>query len=155
VTRAELARHLGVAKPSVTRAVKVGRIRFDEDGKTDLEVASAQWRGEIPGPRDKAVGDGPSYDRSRAEKEAAQARLATLKADELEGLLVRADEVEAEWFRILRSLRDRLLGVPDRLAILVAAETDEHAVRVMLDAEIRESLSAVADGLESLESTDA
>jgi DNA-binding transcriptional MerR regulator len=42
VTQAELARALGVAKSTVTKYKKAGRIRFDEHGLIDLDTARAQ-----------------------------------------------------------------------------------------------------------------
>jgi transcriptional regulator with XRE-family HTH domain len=42
VTQAELARALGVAKSTVTKYKKAGRIRFDAQGLIDLDTARAQ-----------------------------------------------------------------------------------------------------------------
>ena len=42
--------------------------------------------------------------------------------------------------------RDRMLNIPDRLAAMLAAETDEARCYEILENEIREALTALADG---------
>ncbi len=96
------------------------------------------------------MGGGPNYAQSRAIKEAYHARLAKLAYEEKSGALVRTDNVKVAWFNILRVLRDRLLNMPDRMAPLMAAETDPKAVREVLDAELRQLLDDAADAIANI-----
>jgi len=66
--------------------------------------------------------------------------------EEKRGLVVSAREVELESFRLARQLRDAILAVPDRVAPILAAETEDHAVRQILDKELRSVLMALATG---------
>src|SRR5262249_34600236 len=61
-----------------------------------------------------------SYAASRAAREAYLARLAKLEFEQRSGKLVDADEVRAQIFALGRRLRDALLGIPDRLAPVLA-----------------------------------
>jgi len=50
---------------------------------------------------------------------------------------VDADDVKVAAFNRARVVRDALLNIPERLAAVLAAETDEQRVHGMLTAEIR------------------
>ncbi len=60
---------------------------------------------------------------------------------------VDADEIEAVAFRA-RVVRDSLLDIPDRLAAVLAAESDSRKVHALLSAEIRQALEELTGGLE-------
>jgi hypothetical protein len=60
------------------------------------------------------------------------------------GELVRVDEVRAEASRLALLVRDSLLNLPDRLAPVVAAESDPAAVHRLLDSELRRVLTSLA-----------
>ncbi len=162
------ARHRGVSHVAVLKAIKAGRIAKEADGTIDPVKADAAWGGNTspaqqrkPKPEEKArpkttvaersadapapVAGGPSYAQSRAIKEAYLARLAKLDYEEKSVALVRADSVKVAWFNVLRVLRDRVLNLPDRLAPLLASETDPKLVRELLDTELRQILNDVAD----------
>ena len=49
----------------------------------------------------------------------------------------------------VRALRDGLLGLPDRLASTLAAETDQRKVHVLLKAELNRELEALSHALGS------
>ena len=97
------------------------------------------------------VGNGPSYAQSRAIKEAYLARLAKLEYEEKSGAVVRTDSVKVAWFNVLRVLRDRVLNMPDRMAPLLAAESDPKQVRELLDAELRQILNDASDTIGKIE----
>lgn len=60
------------------------------------------------------------------------------------GELVRKDAVEAEAFRCARQAQELLMALRDRLVPLLAAESDEHAIGTLLDAEFRHVLAVIA-----------
>lgn len=165
------ARHRGVSHVAVLKAIKAGRIEKEADGTIDPSKADAAWErntnqaqkrkakkpsdpprpddGEAPvGP--PIINSGPNFAQSRAIKEAYNARLAKLSYEEKSGALVRTDSVKVAWFNTLRVLRDRTLNLPDRLAPILAAETDPKTVRDMLEDELRTILNDAADAITNL-----
>jgi hypothetical protein len=85
------------------------------------------------------------YAKARAIKENYNARLAKIQYEEKIGKLVNSDEVAVAAFNKGRILRDVMLGLPDRLAAILAAEMDEAKVHDLLDTEIRAALTKFAD----------
>ena len=80
----------------------------------------------------------------RARLTRAQVVLASLKARRLAGELVAAADVQSEWVHVMSATRARLLAVPSRIA-----QTAQHLTQgdvEAIDREIREALSALADG---------
>ncbi len=168
------ARHRGVSHVAVLKAIKAGRIEKEADGTIDPVKADAAWErntnqaqqrkatkqsetsrndveAEAPvGP--PIVNSGPNFAQSRAIKEAYNARLAKLSYEEKSGALVRTDNVKVAWFNTLRVVRDRTLNLPDRLAPILAAETDPKVVREMLEEELRIILNDAADTITNLQS---
>jgi hypothetical protein len=63
----------------------------------------------------------------------------------LNGELLEASEVHKSAFKIGREIRDGLLNIPDRMASLVAAESDPKKVHAMLLAEFRQVLEVLAE----------
>lgn len=82
----------------------------------------------------------PGYLRSRAAQAAADARIAEMKAAELEGSLVRVDQVRAELASRLAPVREGLLQLPARLASQLA-QSDPARVQTLLEAEIHQVLA--------------
>ena len=78
-----------------------------------------------------------SYSTSRAVRESYLARLAKLEFEEKSGRLVSADEVRITTFNVARNARNMLLGLPDRLAPLLAAMTSAREVHALLTVELR------------------
>lgn len=162
------ARHRGVSHVAVLKAIKAGRIVKEADGTIDPAKADAAWEQNTSQAQQRkpphreadderqteptasgatGIGGGPSYAQSRAIKEAYLARLAKLEYEEKSGAVVRADNVKVAWFNILRVLRDRILNLPDRLAPLLAAETDPKKIREFLDSELRKIMTDAADSV--------
>lgn len=83
----------------------------------------------------------PGYLKSRAAQAAADARIAEMKAAELEGSLVRVDQVRAELASRLAPVREGLLQLPARLASQLAAQSDPARIQTLLEAEIHQVLA--------------
>lgn len=167
------ARHRGVSHVAVLKAIKAGRIEKELDGTIDPAKADAAWeRNTNQAQKRKAtksseptrhaadidapvgppiVNSGPSFAQSRAIKEAYNARLAKLAYEEKSGALVKTDSVKVAWFNTLRVVRDRALNLPDRLAPLLATETDPKIVRDLLEEELRIILNDAADAIANLQ----
>jgi hypothetical protein len=95
----------------------------------------------------------PSYLRSRSAQAEADARIAQMKAAELEGSLVRIDHVRAQLAAQLAPVREGLLQLPSRIAAELAAQSDPGRVQTMLEAEIHQVLAPLARSANSEETT--
>lgn len=165
VSLTEYSRRRGVSHEAVRKAVKVGRLSksvvFGPTGKARLipDLADQEWVANtdsaqqrvpaVPPPRPEPEPDqAPARDepktatfqQARTLREAYMARLAKLEFDEKSGLLVKADAVKNEAFRVARIVRDNLLNIPDRIAAELANETNQFKVHQRLTQEIRRAL---------------
>lgn len=83
-----------------------------------------------------AGGGGTGYARARAAREAVLAQTAKLALDERMGLLVRREDVRIAAFNAARKARDHLIGIPERLAAVLAAIDDVDEIARVLETEI-------------------
>lgn len=160
------AKYRGVSHTAVAKAVKFGRISRTAEGLIDPEAADRQWADNtdpskplnsvtgnprhrrsmespsIPTSNPEAAstaqaGGLPPYSQSRAIREAYEARLRKLDYEVKSGKLISADEVKVIAFNVARLTRDKLMGIPDRLAPILAGISDSHETHKLLSAEIR------------------
>lgn len=135
VSQAEYARHRGVSREAVRRAIAAGRIKPERDGRIDPEKADLAWRENTvpraptqPAPerQEPTAPDGspddPGYFGARAKREHFLAQLAELTFGERSGKLVEADKVDDVAFTAARTARDKILGVRARLAGMISPE---------------------------------
>lgn len=155
-TQAEIATALGITPGRVTHLKKLGMPVFSID-------AAAAWKAQHIAPMASSkppaqhateptaappTSDSkrPSYEASRARREAAEAEMAERKLAELDGSLIRMDAVKAAWSVAITNCRDALLQIPARLAPALAAESDLVACTVLLEGAIHQSLHALSSG---------
>lgn len=86
----------------------------------------------------------PKYTESRAKRELYKARLAELEYQEKSGQMVPVESVRKDAFETARTVRNAILNIPERLASLLAAESDAHAVHQTLVKELNLALQALA-----------
>ncbi|HSF96400.1 MAG TPA: hypothetical protein VLA52_15345 [Thermohalobaculum sp.] len=116
--------------------------RPQDDGRGEL-LLPAQGPGQTPG------GDLPTLLlRTRIKSEVERAKLLEIKARVEAGKFVDVDDVEVAAFNRARVVRDSLLNIPDRLAAVLAAESDAREVHALLSAEIRQALEELTGGPE-------
>lgn len=120
ITQAELARRLKVSRPSVSKAVKAGRVTPDEDGLFDPIEAELQWvsntRQTGRGKRKATAG---GYAEARGRKETALARMAELRLAQTEGALLAREDVDYALDDLGAILRGLMENFADRVAPLV------------------------------------
>ena len=149
------ARHRGVAHSAVQKAVETGRIRTLPDGRIDSEAADREWQANTEarpigatkrrgGDDDDAFG-AAQYSKARAVREHYQARLSKLEYEEKVASLISTDEVRIATFNKLRLFRDGMLNIPDRIAAMLAAETEAAKCYEILATEIRKALNEFSD----------
>lgn len=146
-TQAEYARHAGVSKQAVSRAVSEGRITQLPDGGIDFEQADREWakNTDPENPRNrftgnpKANGSGRKVSatrgiaQARARRARAQASLEELKLAQLRDELLPKADVVRETFEAHRRARDRLRMIDARMGGMLSPE-----LREMLRKEIRD-----------------
>jgi len=165
------ARHRSVSLKAVQKAIAAGRITLTPDGKIDPERADAEWErntgpqqrtSSVPVRKSPVVAPRPAtevpprtdlggigaldYAKARAIREQYLARLAKIEFEERSGKLVSRDEVQVAAFNKFRTFRDGMLNIPDRVAAVLAAESDSHKAHEILTTEIRKALLEFADG---------
>jgi hypothetical protein len=150
------ARHRGVAISTVQEAIARGQISTLADGQIDSDAADEEWtrntRQAVPPAGSRRANDddidafgASQYNKARAVREHYQARLAKLEFEEKTGKLIPADEVKVAAFNLFRRYRDHMLNIADRLAAILAAETETAKCYEILATEIRKALNEFAD----------
>lgn len=171
VTFAEFARLKGCSKPAVSHAVKsrIAEAVVVKDGKRLLnrDLAVELWGkntlrnnrahmalvepkplqsreevllrvAELP---DDSI---PELNESRARREHYQAELAKIEVDHRRKELVSADGVKKEALNVAKMVRESLINIPDRVANLLAVESDPSTIHLTLTAEITQALERLA-----------
>ena len=164
----DLASALGISGPMVSKLSARGMPTHSIDAARQWRAANLsqgytkRFRAPAAGAKPARVPDaeGPaqaepaanrppdeSHDKARTRREIAEANLAELKLAELQGSLVRADDVRHSLSRRATAFREGLLQLPDRLSAQLAAEADQDTVRRLLDVEIRATLTHLVEAL--------
>lgn len=162
LTEAAMARELGgVSRQAVHDLVKRGIIQKDADGLIDVEAAkkalldkvrpSGKAAGSIKQPETPAESapsspeaegvEVTSYHIAKTLREAAEAQIAKHKLGVLQDRYVEREAVEREAFSKARNIRDRIMGLPTKIAPLLAPVTDPFEVERMLREALRQVLS--------------
>jgi hypothetical protein len=89
----------------------------------------------------------PSFAQSRAIREADAARLTRLEYDQRSAKLVDKNELKMRLAKLHMALRDSLRTIPDRVAPIVAAETDQAKIHAMLLKEIGQALESLSNAV--------
>lgn len=89
----------------------------------------------------------PSFAQSRAIREAYAARLTRLEYDQRSGRLVDKAELKMKLAKLHMAVRDSLRTIPDRVAPIVAAETDQAKIHAMLLKEIGQALEGLGSAI--------
>jgi hypothetical protein len=129
----------GIVVPAATEGAAAGSsdLAPQSDEKREVDQAGAAASSAL----DKDFG----YYESRARSEHFKAKQAELEFLRSIGLLVSVDEERQVKSRRYRAIRDQLLGIPDRICTIIAAERDPARVHVLLTQEIKRVLNELSD----------
>jgi phage terminase Nu1 subunit (DNA packaging protein) len=152
MTQAVYARHRGVSRAAVGRAVRERRIPVDADGRIDPLAADAAWdQNTSPRARGPAGPAAPTalelpvdLTEARTAHEWAKAQLAELELKVRSGELVPVSEVRDAAFKASRASRDLVESIPDRIADDLASVADASEIRRILRVEIARALDELA-----------
>ena len=86
---------------------------------------------------------GLNYAQARGLHEQYKAGKAKLELDETTGKLISVKDVEKQAYKLARTVRDTMQAIPERLASILAEESDEFTVHEILTKEINECLQAI------------
>lgn len=165
VSPAEYARRRGVSRQSVYQGIAAGRIPLatgDGRGKRiDPAEADAAWpefSDDVGGGRPKADGSpavalpqkGNAHRDGRGLRIEYQGKLAKLAFEKQSGKLIDASEVEQSAFLVARTVRDAMLNIPDRVAHMLAGQTDAKAIHQTLTAEILQVLGDLSAAIKDV-----
>lgn len=163
MTKAEYARHRKVSKPYITKLAQNG-VLVMRNGKVDVQATDTvlddkpveevdpppvQQPQPAPASAARPAGEplgqaGASFGQARTIEMVFRAKLRRLEFETKQGRLIEAEGVRRRIAEHVRSLRDGLLGLPDRLSSSLAAETDQRKVHVLLKNELTRELDALA-----------
>lgn len=160
------AKHRGVTEAAVRKAISQGRISKDKNGKINPEKADNEWSKNTDPAQIKKITpaekpdysqnsapnnlSGPSYQQSRAIKEAYGAKLLRLQFEKESKKLISVDDVKVAAFNAARMTRDRILNIPDRVIPQLVGKTNIFEMKEILKTELvkaLEELSKINDKL--------
>jgi hypothetical protein len=164
MTKTEYARYRGVSKPYITKLAKNGVLVL-RGGKVDVHAsdtvlddkpvddvdpppAQASSVGPPPRPVAESLGQaGASFGQARTVEMVFRAKLRRLEFETKQGRLIEAEAVRKTIAEAVRTLRDGILALPDRLATVLAAESDSKKVHVTMKTELSRELEALANAI--------
>lgn len=171
-TQAEYARHAGISKQAVGKAVKRGQIPLRPDGKVDFESADLARSRNLNPARDLAASDrksvggdqgdppasppeqaGLSFNDARTAREAFQAKLSKLEYERKIGELISRQEVADALVTAGRAIRNKLDALPnmaDELVAIVAAGGGARDVRQAIVERVTALEQSIAETLAKL-----
>ena len=155
----EYAKHRGVSPTQISKFIKEGKIPSarrqgrgyvidPEQADRELDEAIAPDRGGRTGGPDSLNSTargaaGMSYANARAFRETYAARILKLEFDQKSGRLVDKNELKLRLAKLHMAVRDSLRTVPDRVAPVLAAETDQVKIHAILLKEIGQALEGL------------
>ncbi len=141
MSQRQYSSHKGLSRAAVQKAISTGRISTLPNGMIDSEMADREWEANTTAP----AGETTKLTRARLALTVMKAKLADLQFKQLAGELLPKAEIQSATFNAFRQIRDRMLNIPDRVATMVAAESDAVKCYEILSAEIRLALQQFAD----------
>ena len=147
------AKHRGVSVAAVSKSIIEGKLNgaFILDGNSksiDPDEADRLWDAQsFANNRTRSTEQMESapaaqnYAKARSAKETFAAKTAQLHYEQKAGKLCRIDDVKRAAQETARVTRDAVLAMPDRLAPVLAAETDHHKIRELLIKEFHNVLT--------------
>jgi hypothetical protein len=133
MTRAQLARALGLTRSAITKAVRAGRITPDAEGKFDLAEATRQWRANTRLHLPREAG---GYEYWRQIKTLYRAQIARLEYEHKAGLRLDKEGVTYALRDVGATLRAAFETAADRLAPELAPITDEAEIKAIVQREV-------------------
>ena len=138
LSQSKYAEHRNVTKGYIGRLVKEGRLHLIK-GKLNVKMSDAEL--------DNKSNDNkaPNYWSEKALHEKAKRELAELDLKLKSNQVVEVDQIGDHLDKIFSTVRQKLLGMPSKIAPLVQAEESIGGVRIVLESAIFEVLSELSE----------
>ena len=165
MSQAEYARHRGKSRQYIGQLAKAG-VLVMRGGKVDVQasdtvlddrpVEEPESPTAVPPAAaafQKPISDGQTganFGQARTIEMVFRAKLRRLEYETKQGKLIDAESYRTAAANAFRMFRDNLLGIPDRLATTLAAESDPKKVHLALKNEIARELEAASDAVRAL-----
>lgn len=167
ISQSEYAKRRNISREAVRQAVAAGRVNLI-DGKIDPAVADIQWATntrnpkaqfaqkklstidsptpttEQPDPVDLPSPSGYDLQLARAKREYHEANIAEMRERQKSGELVELHQVTLAYTALAAQLRAGLERIPDKLSSRLAAESDPHAIHILLTQELDQAIEDMA-----------
>ena len=162
VSKSEFARHVKVKPPTITNAIKTGRLT-ETNGKLDLEKSLIAWEEnrkapyregkkgrpaieplEVIDPEEAPDGSGLTLNEWNIRKTAAQAKKIEMDLERARGELLSADRVSMIWTDAIMKMRAKIGTIPNKGAPLCAHKTPKE-IKEILTRLTDEALNEVAN----------
>ena len=88
---------------------------------------------------------GSDYETERTRKMKADADIAEIQLAKLQGTLCLAEDVVKAWETVLQACKAKFLSMPTKTAPLLANQDDVSAIQLILEEQIKEALSELAN----------
>jgi superfamily II RNA helicase len=154
MSQAEFARFRGVSRATVTEYKKKSFLVFNDDGRVDVAASESvldssldPTRGGDRSGRDEkppANKDGQLLT-ARINETLTKTAKQALEVEKMAGRLIEKEPTAMAAFTLSRQALESLLTIPDRLATLLAVESDAAVVHEMISKEIRVVANTLAD----------
>jgi hypothetical protein len=164
MTQSEYARYRGKSRQYISKLAKAG-VLVMRGGKVDVratdtvlddrpvdDVNDPPATAAPPRPSADSLGGqtSTSFGQARTVEMVFRAKLRRLEFETRQGKLIEAEAVRKTIADAVRSLRDGILGLPDRMATVLAAESDSKKVHVMLKTELTRELENLANAIDAI-----
>jgi hypothetical protein len=165
MTQAEYARHRRKSRQYISKLARAG-VLVMRGGKIDVratdlvlddkpveDVDAPPATTPVAATTQRPVADSlpqagrASFGQARTIEMVFRAKLRRLEFETRQGRLIEAEAVRKTIADAVRSLRDGILGLPDRLATVLAAESDAKKVHVTLKTALSRELEALANAI--------
>ena len=151
LSQAEYARHRKTSRQYISRLAKAG-VLVMRNGRVDVAASDAVLD-DRPEKASEAVTSAPaeagpqttSYAQAKLADMVFRAKLRRLEFETRSGKFLLADDVKVKWFGLSRTIRDKALALPAKLAPQLAALSDVREVRDLLEAEVTAFLRGVQE----------
>ena len=95
------------------------------------------------------IGDKIDIEEAKRRKLAAEAELAEVELQTVQGKLIPAEQIEKEWAEMIMNCRAKLLSIPAKVSPEVYAADDLTTVKVLLKQALNEALNELSVGGEA------
>ncbi len=161
MSQSEYARHREVHRSYITR-LKQNGVLIMRDGKVDVHASDAilddrpdfEPRQAPPSPARPPVPltetsgqTGASFQQARIIDAVYRAKIRRLEFEVKTGRLIEVEPLKKKVSEEVRAFRDGVLGLPDRLSTVIAAERDGAKVRKLLYDELKREFDRLAEAL--------